>query len=371
MVNSLKDCIKRHQEDPTKVLFRLSNPEGKKVYSLEDSSSWPKLAVDKRLESLLPNTIYEDEELLWEDPKVSLTENGRKKLKSEYFQWLDMSDKDDTPQARGFYKQMLNEAASKSQTLVSSKKGKTLKAVEDLPPDRQPNVTVTQNHRESPSEAPDPHSGALERLRQDLVKVLPNSSDVIEQYRSDIEIDAAIIRTLAALVLNSNTNYSMSDKPNRSFPEMLGTDKSLEAVNPVTGTKDYTAKTTLAERVRDLDQVPARQTVVVGNPCGKICVGCEAKVFEKYIKGLPTPGKGMFNFGPWTKELRDQLTCVQTINDWFCPVCPSTAEGSPILLPAPGAIWICPGVKCGATHMNPCDGVMNKCPHCNLSYMYG
>jgi hypothetical protein len=101
---------------------------------------------------------------------------------------------------------------------------------------------------------------------------------------------------------------------------MLGADKSLEAVNPVTGTKDYTAKTTLAERVRDLDQVPARQTVVVGNPCGKICVGCEAKVFEKYIKGLPTPGKGMFNFGPWTKELRDQLTCVQTTNDWFCPV---------------------------------------------------
>jgi len=52
-------------------------------------------------------------------------------------------------------------------------------------------------------------------------------------------------------------------------------------------------------------------------------------------------------------------------------VCPSTAEGSPILLPAPGAIWICPGVKCGATHKNPCDGVMNKCPHCNLSYGLG
>jgi hypothetical protein len=154
---------------------------------------------------------------------------------------------------------MLNEAASKSQTQVSSKKGKTLKAVEDPPSDRQPNVTVTQNHRESPSEAPDPHSGALERLRQDLVKVLPNSSDVIEQYRSDMEIDAARIRTLAALVLNSNTNYSMPDKSNhRSFPKMLGTEKSLEAVNPVTGTKDYTAKTTLAERVRDLDQVPAR-----------------------------------------------------------------------------------------------------------------
>jgi hypothetical protein len=207
VVNSLKDCIKRHQEDPTEVLFRLSNPEGKKVYSLEDSPSWPKLAVDKRLESLLPNTVYEDEELLWEDQKVSLTEDGRKKLKAEYFQWLDMSDKDDTPQARGFYKQMLNEAASKSQALVSSKKGKTLKAVEDLPPDRQPNVTVTQNHRESPSEAPDPHSGALERLRQDLVKVLPNSSDVIEQYRSDMEIDAARIRTLEQHHNSFGLNY--------------------------------------------------------------------------------------------------------------------------------------------------------------------
>ena len=258
VVSTLRDCIESHQEDPTEVLFRLSNPEGKKVYSLEDSSSWPKLAVDKKLRSLLPNTIYEDEELLWVDPRVSRT-------------------------------QMLNEAASKSQTHVSLKKRKTMKTVEDLPSDRQPNVTVTQNHRKSPSEAPDPHPRVLEKLTQDLEKILPNDSYVIEQYRADIATEAAKIRTLAALVLNSNTNFSMSDKSNRSFPQMLGTDKSLEAVNPVTGTKDYTPKTTLSERVRDLDQVPARQTVVVGNPCGKICVGCEAKVFERYIKGLPTP----------------------------------------------------------------------------------
>ena len=78
VASNLADCFKRHEEDPTEVLFRVSNLEGERVYSLENSSTWPRAAVNEELQSLLPATPYEEDDMSWEDPSCSLTESGHK-----------------------------------------------------------------------------------------------------------------------------------------------------------------------------------------------------------------------------------------------------------------------------------------------------
>ena len=279
--------------------------------------------------------IYVEEELPWEDYAGTLTVSGRKKLKADYYEWLVLSQGEDTTESRQLYREFLDEAATASHLQIPSRQERIRKEVADplLPRSLDETATKVRKRNLSPQDniLTDTPSYPLTGLAQALTRVLPNSGNVIERYQADIEKQAAKVKTLTALVLNSGTNVTMPDK-DRGFPPIPGTEKGFEYTNPGTGMPEYTSKTSLVKRFADLDQVPIQQSVVVGNPCAKICVSCNTEVFEKHIKKLPAPGKGMFNFGAWPRELRTKLVCVQNYKDWFCPSCPSTSEGSPILL---------------------------------------
>ena len=320
-VGSLKDCFVHHEKNPSQNMFRIANPEGQKIYSLMDSASWPRVAVNKELRSLLPSSVFSPE--------------GSPSEEEELLSQLQDELQDVSLKARSF------------------------------------DPSLNRNEQRDPSQLAD--------ILNVLVPGCNPGSSVLSACRDEIADRQKRLETLRVAVLCSNENSTMPDKKRGPYlapiPEM-GT--GGEFLNPATGSPDYNSRTTLAERLADLEKVPnydRQEESNTGDPGSRLCISCNEVTLTEHINSLPAQPKGgsyknCFNFGPWTPELRKKLQ-LDNSGRWFCQNCPVGPEGSPTLLPAPGSIWNCPGRGCGAVHQNPCDGVMRTCPSCNTPYGLG
>ena len=179
---------------------------------------------------------------------------------------------------------------------------------------------------------------------------------------------------LMQIIHNSLGNVSTDTASTARELKGLGDNGGL-AIPPIQGKADYTAETTIGEKIENALKVGVCSRDTKGNNSLKLCIPCNRKTFEDFFEDQPkdklsimlAPGKeGKIEITP---DLMKKLQFSQG-KSWYCSDC-SPGEGevnSPLLCPAANAHFTCPFTKCGSLLIAPSNGILKICPHCSLCF---
>ena len=327
-VTSLKSCFRHHKKNKENM-FKLKGLEGKKVYSLSETTDWPDIAVNNTLEEVHPLSGSHEQE------EESTTDSDSEEEEEEM--------------------QLGNITAKPRRT----------------PETFQSKVKASKTKRTEvrPNKTQDANIGLTEKFKGMGIKTL-----------QDYSTTASLVRqNLAALVVNAMTNAEKDDKTKKLqvIPEAV---RGVESLNPETG-EVYTKRTPFSEKINAANRVGNDLETGEDGDAGcnsrRICLTCNHPTFKEHLSKIPNnralqeqmqDGKLQVN---WTNCLMRKLSYAPR-GEWQCGVCPAPpGKGSPLLLPAPGSMSLCPGKNCGATIHNGSRSAVCRCPSCGIQFGYG